>query len=176
MGLIGLEVAEIAESAAAETTAATATAATSSAATAPAATTKAASTSTKTTATSAAASSGTATARTTSAGTSASRTAAAWATLATKRRIHLCVLAQLLHIDSGKGIGRSRLAGDGNRVGGEIRVVGHRRQSCPCGAAVNPCILRACELGQQGQTLGAAGAIAPHRARLPAAALTTLAP
>jgi pyruvate/2-oxoglutarate dehydrogenase complex dihydrolipoamide acyltransferase (E2) component len=104
MGLIGLKVAEIAETAAAETaTAATTAAAPAAATTAPAATTK----TTSATAKSSSAASGSA-----ASGSTTARTSSARATLAAKRRIHLCVLAKLFHIHPCEGIRRTSLAGD----------------------------------------------------------------
>jgi hypothetical protein len=120
MGLVGLEVAEIAEPAASEspaTTSAAATAATS------------ASAASAKTSTAAAKASSTAAARPTPSRSTSSRSTSrsqspSRASIAGERLIQFRVLAKLLHVDTREGIGGPRLPGDGDRVGREIGVVG----------------------------------------------------
>ena len=73
---------------------------------------------------------GSATAGSTSSGSAALSTSALRATLAStagERLIQLCVLAKLLHVHPGEGIGRACLSGDRDRLGGEIRVIGESK-------------------------------------------------
>ncbi len=124
MGLVGLEAAEIAKTASA--TAASATAAStpseataaskSSSASKSPASTKASSTASSSTASSAASSG--------SAALSASTSWTALAAASGKRLVQLRIVAKLLHVHSGEGIGRACLSGDSDRFGGEVRVIG----------------------------------------------------
>ena len=155
MGLVGLEIAEIAESAA------------TSAAAAPASSETSASEASTASAKSAASTRATPS-RPSAAGPTSLSAGPCRTTLASadgKGLIQLCVLAKLLHIDTGKGIGCACLSGNGNRVGGEVGVVGEGGQGCSGGAGVDACVGRARELGEQGKILGSSAGIAPHRAR-----------
>jgi hypothetical protein len=119
MRLIGLQVSEIYEAPASAEAAATSASKATSAAPAAASTA-----STTTTATTTASSATTASAR--APGGSAEATVG----------IHLRVLANLFHVDPGKGAGCPSLAGDGNRLAGEVSVAGEGRQRGSGGASI----------------------------------------
>jgi hypothetical protein len=156
MRLVGFKPTEIAEPTASKSASTAATAAAApSASEATASTTKAASTP-ETSAASSTAATGSTTTR--SALSAASRT-----TPTGKRLIQLGVVAKLLHVHSGEGIGRACLSGNGDRFGGEVRVVGERRQGSSGSAAADTCILRgAGKTSKQGQILGSAASVAAN--------------
>ena len=115
MGLVGFKIAEIAETTAAKpATPSTTAAAAPSASEATASSAKATSTSPKASAATGA----------TAWPPPATLSAASLTTATGKRLIQLSVVAKLLHVHSGEGVGRACLAGNGDRFGGEIRIIG----------------------------------------------------
>ena len=105
-----------------------------------------------------------ATAASSTAATTRSALSAASLTTATgKRLIQLGVVAKLLHVHSGEGIGRACLSGNGDRFGREVHVVGERRQGSSGRAAADTCILGgAGKTSKQGQILGSAAGVATN--------------
>ena len=157
MGLVGFKPTEIAETTASKpATPSATTAAAPSASEATSSTTEASSSASK-------ASSASSTAATGSTTTRSALSSASLTTATGKRLIQLGVVAKLLHVHSGEGIGRACLSGNGDRFGGEVRVVGERRQGSSGSAAADTCILGgAGETGKQGQILGSAASVAAN--------------